>query len=104
MQVLAERCAILLLLSAGFGGCACLLVNQAAAEVSRPGLIWAADSDEGPSDPGTRQGDAAEPGTPDVMPPSEDDTQQEASPSLPEIGPPDSGGCIFDKRDFGLTI
>jgi hypothetical protein len=57
--------------------------------------------DEGPgsSDRGTEDSDDGEQDAPANQSPSEDDTQQEAGPKVPDFG-----GCIFEKRDLGLLV
>ena len=103
-QGIARKCAFAMVAGAGFY--LVILANAclAAASPQHSTVIWILDDDEGPSDPGTAEGDEINPGRPGVAPPSEDDTQQDARPKAPENGRPEYGGCIFEKRDLGLII
>ena len=74
-------------------------VAQARQTARASALVFTVDEEAGPSDRGTDEGDDYEPRAPGNQAPSEDDTQQEAGPKVPDFG-----GCIFEKRDLGLLV
>lgn len=103
-QGIARKCAIAMAAGAGFYAAILSGADPAAARPQHAYVIWILDDDEGPSDPGTAEGDEMTPGRPGLTPPSEDDTQQDAGPKALENGRPEYGGCQFEKRDLGLLI
>ena len=75
------------------------LANAPAEAGQVAGRFMAFDEGRGTLDRGTDDGDEAEPEAPNSQSPSEDDTQQEAGPQVPDFR-----GCIFEKRDLGLLV